>query len=79
MPLASTDKAQCVDESRIGLETLRADAKNGFINIIAADESWSYWSCEHTSQGTTSRDLAPSRTGRKINSKKSMLVLVFSG
>jgi hypothetical protein len=77
--LTSTHEPQCVDDSRIFLKALKADAKNGFVNLITTDESWYYWYYEHTLQWTTLRDLVPPRTLKKIDSKESMFTLVFSG
>jgi hypothetical protein len=70
--LTVAQKGQRVADSRRLLQALRADAANEFGNIITADESWYYWSYEHSSQWSTSRDLVPTRTRKKIDSKKSM-------
>jgi hypothetical protein len=77
--LTGAQKRDRVADSRRLLTALRADAANGFVNIITADESWYYWSYSHSSQWSTSRDLVPTRPIKKIDSKKSMFTLLFSG
>jgi hypothetical protein len=61
------------------LKALKADAKNNFINIITADESWYDWSYEYQSQWSISRATVPTRTLQKTDAKKSMLTLLLSG
>ena len=77
--LGIDQKRERVTESQKLLEALKADAPNEFANIITGDESWYYWSYDHSSQWSTSRDLVPTRALKKIDSKKSMFTLIFSG
>jgi hypothetical protein len=77
--LTVAGKRQRVADSRRLLQMLTADAPNEFTNIITADESWYYWLYRHSSQWSTTRDLVPTRTLQKIDSRKSMFTLIFSG
>jgi hypothetical protein len=77
--LTEFQKAQRVKDPRGLLKAPKVDAKNNFVNIITGDESWYYWSYEHQSQGSTSRDTVPTRTPQKIDTKQSMFTLIFSG
>jgi histone-lysine N-methyltransferase SETMAR len=77
--LSEHQKAQRVIDSQSLLEALMEDAENNFVNIVTGDESWYYWSYAHTSQWSPSRDNVPTRTQQKIDSKKSMFTLIFSG
>jgi hypothetical protein len=77
--LTVAEKHKRVADSWILLQTRIADAPNEFTNIITADESWHHWFYQHSSEWSTSRDLVPTRTLQKIDSKKSMFPLIFSG
>jgi hypothetical protein len=77
--LTEFQKAQRVKDSRGILKALKVDAKNNFVHIITGDESWYSWSSEHHSQWSTSRATVPTRTLPRIDTKKSMFTLIFSG
>jgi hypothetical protein len=75
----AAQKAQRVANSRKLLRVLRVEAANGVVNIITGDESWYYWSYDHSSQWNTSRDLVPTRRLMTIDSKKLLFIVIFSG
>jgi hypothetical protein len=77
--LTVAQKRQRIADSRRLFQSLIADGPNEFTNIITVDESWYYWVYQHSSQWSTSRDLVPTRTLQKIDSKKSMFPLIFGG
>jgi hypothetical protein len=77
--LAVAQKRQQVVDSQWLLRALTGGTANGFTKIITADESWCYWSSDHSLQWSASRDQVPTRELNTIDAKKSMLTLIFSG
>jgi hypothetical protein len=77
--LTIAQKRPRVADSQKLLQTLIADAPNEFINLTSAHESWYCRFDHHSPQWRTSRDLLPTQTLQKIDSKKSIFTLILSG
>jgi hypothetical protein len=68
-----------VQMSRELYNNLIFERQKNFPTIITGDESWYYWSYAESSMWARSRDDVPTRPLQKIDLRKSMFTIFFSG
>jgi hypothetical protein len=75
----SENQVQCrITFSEELLQVLHHARETNFDNLLTGDESWFYYEYPHDSAWAASRATLPTRTARKIGSKKCLISIIWS-